>query len=1296
MGGGDKVDQTKYDGIIVQSSLLGVSIPRGWGTNKLGCNLIDYLDFTAKKVSNSGGKGGSSTSTYDYTATLVLSICLGGGGIYGVRTIYKDSAIFTATSGGSKEVNGTTITYSSQTPLQAAGLSILQPGTVGQAAWGYLTTAHPGHDLGYSDLCYVAAENYNLNSSAQAPNHNFEVQFNIRSTVNGSVIDDALAADILPDFLADVPRWPTGALGDLTVCRTYTIAQGLWISPVATDGRQASDLLTEIMKASNCDCLWSDGKLQVVPYGDTAITANGVTFTPNLTPIYALTWDDIIPNSAGEDPIQWDLTRTQEAYNYIQLTFTDRSQQYGDNTAVAIDQANINTFGKRQANSVSLPSVCDAGVANTLAQIMVQRSANVRRTAEFRVSELFGLLDPMDIITVPLRNGGTRLVQIIEANESDDEIELKVEEMLVGTSHAAEYTRQSALGIPADFNVSPGDTFAPIILNPPQTLTNGNLEVWIAASGGVAWGGAYVWTSLDGDSFQLSGQVTQPSRYGVTTTDLPVTADPDTTTTLGVDLTVSDGTLVTATDSDADAGVTLCSCGTEIIAFSAATLTAASKYNLTGYIRRGLAGTTIADQPVGSEFLRLDGSYATIEYNNLTIGKTVLVKLQSYNIYGGAVQDLDLCETFEFVATKNGTNLAPVTWEEVTGIPANLAELTGSEAIINALVPIGINNLANSSFFQGATYWVTNPGTTGLPQFEGFNLVSGGTNYFAPNISIYFTTIQGTPAAGTFFQAVPDGNYSEVVCQAGDNIYMGAQVAYHRCQAAVGVDWYDATNTYLGGVSLASSGAYNAGGPGAYGGVNASNFADLWGYAVVPPDGTYATPVRRAKMWISGACPGGQVDPYLFIFEPMACKANPGQSVQIPYNPGPVNPLADQTSVNTALYLYGQATTATSSDFAVVTGATKPANNATVGATTGVNLNSPTLGSLTDSLLVTSQGTSRYVYGQGTGATANSLYQLSTTDYAALYAPGNNVVFNADFSMGLNGWSIAENIGSVTVSQDAQGSYLACSSGSSGSFVVQQELPAVPNGDVVSIQAQLNGTPGTGEAVFVDLGFVNLGNGALVSYSSSTSNPVAIGPGAGTGSWTLKSGPITAPSATDGSGAVVPYVRCVFTASAGGHIAYFRNIKMESGGSPTAFNLSANNKALTNINSAGRVMNGNGLPTAISTGYGAVFSPSSPLSSSSPSSISVAATTITLVGDVIISVPAGTFTGLTANSSYIVAYDIVDNVLGYNMGDDPTFMTDPSKFIVLGFQTTQNTSGGYTAPTYLGGGGGRNTGGIQP
>ena len=672
MGPSSHTEQTRYVGLVVQSSLKGVPVVKLWGTQKVGCNLIDYLDFSSQKQST-GGKGGGGNASYTYKATLLLGICKGP--IAGVRTIYKDQSVYTATAGGSKEVDGGTVTYDSKSPEQAAGITEIFTGGIGQAPWSYLQSSHADHALGYSGLCYAGAYHYPLNSSATSPNHNFEVQSPIRAVVNDVIQDDANPADIIPDLLSDVDQWPAGAVGDLSAYSAYCMAQGLLLSPLSDQGRQASDLLTEILTCSNSDALWEDGQFKVVPYGDTTVTGNGVTFTPDLTPIYTLTWDDIIPNSAGEDPIQWDVKRPLEAYNYVQVGYLDRTQQYASDTVSAIDQASINTFGRRKQDPQSFTSICLAEVAQTVCQLMVQKTANVRRTAEFLVSELFGLLSPMDLINVPLRNGGVRFCRIVEANEQDDgSIQLQVEEMLVGAAHAALYTRQSAAGQAQDASAAPPDTNPPVLWVPPVTLTGGDFELWLAAAGaGANWGGCDVWVSTDGTTYAQVGSILQGTRFGSTTSSFPAGSDPDTSDSLEIDLTASSGVLTSATTEEADGKASLALVGQEIIAFSTVTQTGAYTASLGGYIRRGLYGTTIAAAPAGAQFVRLDDGLFKYGFTGDRIGQTIKIKLPAFNSYGRAVQDLSLCQTYS-VTLEPPTVTGPVPTGSYIGAFPNLAD----------------------------------------------------------------------------------------------------------------------------------------------------------------------------------------------------------------------------------------------------------------------------------------------------------------------------------------------------------------------------------------------------------------------------------------------------------------------------------------------------------------------------------------------------------------------------------------------------------------------------------------------
>jgi hypothetical protein len=186
----------------------------------------------------------------------------------------------------------------------------------------------------------------------------------------------------------------------------------------------------------------------------------------------------------------------------------------------------------------------------------------------------------------------------------------------IGVGTAVPHPKQATAGAPLDPFVAPGDTNAPIIFEPPAGLTNGAVEVWIIASGGSQWGGCQVWISTDGNTYALAG----------------------------------------TTQADADAYVTLCFCGGELVSFETATLTATCKYNLT-YLRRGAYGTAIGSHAGGTAFARFgpnDPSLFRYDYPASFVGQSVYVKLPAFNIFGQALQGLAAVSAYSYTLLGTG------------------------------------------------------------------------------------------------------------------------------------------------------------------------------------------------------------------------------------------------------------------------------------------------------------------------------------------------------------------------------------------------------------------------------------------------------------------------------------------------------------------------------------------------------------------------------------------------------------------------------------------------------------------
>lgn len=231
----------------------------------------------------------------------------------------------------------------------------------------------------------------------------------------------------------------------------------------------------------------------------------------------------------------------------------------------------------------------------------------------------------------------------------------------IGIGTATPHARLTSAGAAIDTLADPGDSNPPIILEPPPALSGGDLEVWIIASGGAAWGGCQVWISTDNTTYALAGTIYRGGRQGTLTATLPSHADPDADDTLSVDLTESHGQLLSGTAADADNFVTLCYCDGELVSYQTATLTAAYRYDLT-YLRRGVYGTPIGAHSSGSNFARFgpnDPSLFRYRYPASFVGQTVYVKLPAFNTFGQALQDLAGLTPTNYTLTGDGAVAAP-------------------------------------------------------------------------------------------------------------------------------------------------------------------------------------------------------------------------------------------------------------------------------------------------------------------------------------------------------------------------------------------------------------------------------------------------------------------------------------------------------------------------------------------------------------------------------------------------------------------------------------------------------------
>ena len=608
----------------VQQSSQGLTLPVIYGRTRVAGNLVWYGDFVTiehKTTTRQGGKGGGGVTQedikYTYEAAVMLALC--EGEIQGVGRIWREKEKFDS--------------------LAQLRLTLMRGGDE-QPLWTHLQQAkHQDQALNYSGTAYLCSPNYELTKSAQIYQHNFEVIGKLGYSGN---IPDANPREIVLDLLTNQRYgcgFPSQNIGDTDRYSNYCRAVGIFLSPAYTEQGEAQRNISELLEQTNSAVVFSQGRLKIIPYGDGSYSGNGAVYVADNKAVYDLTDDDFIVSGA-QDPVKVERKTNADAFNQIQVEYLDRNNDYNVAIAEVKDQANIEQYGLRPKDAIKMHGICDAKVAQKVAQQLLQRALYVRNEYEFKLGWKYCLLEPMDIVT--LTDAGLGLnktpVRITEIEEDEEGVlSIKAEDYPVGVYTVSEYPTQPSLGYSADYNVSPGNAHVPVIFEAPLQLTGGEPQIWLATAGGDMWGGAEVWVSTDGDSYTRVGAVNHKARFGSLTAALPNGAVFDRTNTLGVE--ISAGQLTGGTEQDSRDLLTLCYVDGEFLAYANAELKGVGRYTL-GNLTRGTYGSTINAHAAGSQFARIDEALFKYAVPRNWMGRTVWVKLVSYNVFSGGIQDL--------------------------------------------------------------------------------------------------------------------------------------------------------------------------------------------------------------------------------------------------------------------------------------------------------------------------------------------------------------------------------------------------------------------------------------------------------------------------------------------------------------------------------------------------------------------------------------------------------------------------------------------------------------------------------
>ena len=423
--------------------------------------------------------------------------------------------------------------------------------------------------------------------------------------------------------------------------------------------------MTELFDVLNTGVFFSEGKLKAVPYSDTSATGNSITYTPIATPAFAFTDDDFLDL---EQPIKVQRIAPSDAYNQVQYEFLDATNSFNKAVQPAQDQASVELYGLKPKEVVTAHMLTDAASARTLAQLALQRILFTRNMYEFKVGWKYCQLEPCDYVTLTdsrlgIINAPVRVLGIEE--DEYGELTITAEDAPSGVSHTALYNAQPSGGYVVDYNIAPGNIVAPQFFEVPANQALSGLAIGIAATGtNTNWGGCDVYVSNDATNYALLGKVTAPARYG-TITNIVTSA---VNQVARASLVGVGGQILSGSAADANNNSTLILIDDEFMDFTTSTLISTNVYDLTLAVR-GVNGTPAVAHASGQRFIRIDDA---ITYSNSldlsAIGKTLSFKFASFNVYGGAKQNLASLTAYTYTVRGNMAKLAPAL---VSGLAAS-------------------------------------------------------------------------------------------------------------------------------------------------------------------------------------------------------------------------------------------------------------------------------------------------------------------------------------------------------------------------------------------------------------------------------------------------------------------------------------------------------------------------------------------------------------------------------------------------------------------------------------------------
>lgn len=454
----------EYTGVSYHTSTQSIPIPIMWGARRMSPNIIWQSDTTLDVTGNpytsvtflpggvpqfgngdisfngnvgvgSGGGPLTDEGTHWWTPTFV-AFC--EGPIIAFNTL-PNARVWLG--GGTAPITWSQTGNRNGSNLPVGFLDDIFTGNSSQVVSTFWTngtsgsanlTLYPGQNLAYRFTAYLVYGLLNTGNNNVIPQVSYEVTrtpntaFAVTDSYN--IGKDYSLADIIPDLLTSTQYGVGGMTGSdidtasLANFVAYQFAQGLYFSPLLDSQSPAVDIIDRWATIANTWIYWSGTVIMFAPLGDETVTANGQTYTPDTTPAYNLTLNDIL-----EPGITVDRADPIDCDNRVRLEFCDRKNDYSKTPIEWKDTTLINLFGLRDASSIDGQDICDIAVAAKCVELIGKRMAYIRNLYTFSVSYRFIRILPGTIVTLTDPNIGLNLQPVrVRTVEEDDNGAIKI------------------------------------------------------------------------------------------------------------------------------------------------------------------------------------------------------------------------------------------------------------------------------------------------------------------------------------------------------------------------------------------------------------------------------------------------------------------------------------------------------------------------------------------------------------------------------------------------------------------------------------------------------------------------------------------------------------------------------------------------------------------------------------------------------------------------------------------------------------------------------------------------------